>query len=503
MLTVALALVGCSTSSQTTGTGSNSQGNQAEAEPLPKVYFYSNNGTLANETPQGSDPERLQEMTELIREKVGIDPVAIIPPKGTEKEKLNLLLSSSEKVDLFQGAWDDYASKGVIIPINELLDDYGSHIKEVFTEDDWKSVTDKDGNIWGIPASRAYVAYPTYVRADWLDKLGHSMPSTVDELEEILKAFKEKDPDGNGQDDTIPLATDLASLRQGMLGGFIAGEYGYSNWIDPADNKVKPVEMHPGYKDFLAKMAHWYKEGYIDKEAFTKDDAPSLLRTNRVGAVIKWYSRVTLNQPNLIKTFPEMDYQIAEGITGSEGMLQTTTRLNSSALLISRKAEHPEAAIKFIDWVYQDISNWLTAVRGVEGKDWKWQDRENLIYELISNDKKYGAEFASSQLVDLRFNASTTSPETAMMVDYFINKMFLFDTAKSTIDYNIIYDQAQLLNKVPNKADLQRLLDEESIKFIMGARPLSDYDAFIDELMKAGMDAWIEEMTGQYNSYQT
>lgn len=499
-------LAGCSggttSESNSPANGATAGGAGAASRDLPKVYFYSNNGTLANEAPQGSDPERLEEMKQLIRDKVGIDPVAIVPPKGTEVEKLNLLLSSSEKVDLFQAKWDDYATKGAIVPLNDLLDKYGPNIKKVFSADDWRSVTDKDGKIWGIPASRAYVAYPTYVRTDWLRKLNLSMPKTLDELEAVLKAFKEKDPDGNGQADSIPLATDLKSLRYGMLGGFIDGPNGYSNWIDPADNKVKPVELNPGYKDFLTKMADWYQKGYIDKEAFTKDDAPTLLKTNKVGAVVKWYSRVTLNQPKLKESFPEMDYLDADGITGPKGKLQTVTNLTSDALLISKKAEHPEAAIKFIDWTYQDISNWLTAVRGVEGKDWKWANKDKLIYETIKVDKKYGAEFGNVQLADLKYTASTTSPETGMMVDYYLKKMFLFDTAKKTIDYNIIYDQAKLLEKVPNKGDLQRLLDEESIKFIMGARPISEYDKFVSELQKAGIGQWIEEMTRQYNSFK-
>ncbi|GAA3407870.1 ABC transporter substrate-binding protein [Paenibacillus hodogayensis] len=499
-LALSVLLAGCSGGSSTAPAAQPEQGATAPAA-LPKVYFYSNNGTLMGTSPQGSDPQKLKKMQELVRQKVGIDPIAIIPPKGADKDKLNLLLSSSESIDTFLGSWDEYAPKNMIVPLNELLDKYGQNLKKVFTPEEWRSVTDKDGKIWGIPGSRAYVAYPIYVRGDWLKKLGLQMPKNLDELEAVLKAFKERDPDGNGKADTIPLATDLSGLRYAILGGFIDNESGYSNYLDPADKKLKPIELHPGYKDFLAKMADWYKNGYIDKEAFTKDDAPELLKTNRVGVTAKWYSRVTLNQPKLTPSFPEMDHQIAKGITGPKGKLQTSTAFSSYAILISRKAANPEAVIKFYDWNYADISNWMTAIRGVEGEDWKWTDRSKLVYELTKSDQPYGSEFAMANLVDLNNNVSTFSPETAMMTDYFNTEMFKFENAKRPLDSGFIYDRKELAEKVPNAGDITRLINEETVKFIMGARPLAEYDKFVDELQKAGLGKWIDEMTRQYNGF--
>ncbi|WJH36026.1 hypothetical protein N6H14_09130 [Paenibacillus sp. CC-CFT747] len=44
------------------------------------------------------------------------------------------------------------------------------------------------------------------------------MPQTLDELEAVLKAFKEKDPDGNGKDDTIPMMTDLNGIKNALMG---------------------------------------------------------------------------------------------------------------------------------------------------------------------------------------------------------------------------------------------------------------------------------------------
>ena len=49
--------------------------------------------------------------------------------------------------------------------------------------------------------------YRMYINQKWLDNLGLDMPTTTDELRDVLQAFREKDPNGNGQTDEIPLFT--------------------------------------------------------------------------------------------------------------------------------------------------------------------------------------------------------------------------------------------------------------------------------------------------------
>jgi putative aldouronate transport system substrate-binding protein len=74
--------------------------------------------------------------------------------------------------------------------------------------------------------SRSY-----YVRKDWLDKLGLKMPETYDEMVTVMKAFTEKDPDGNGKNDTFGFSTsgngttlpfDFPEfIKNGLVGDFV------------------------------------------------------------------------------------------------------------------------------------------------------------------------------------------------------------------------------------------------------------------------------------------
>ena len=72
-----------------------------------------------------------------------------------------------------------------------------------------KDVVTDEGRIYAIPYIRLDEALCVYqgpvIRQDWLDKLGLKTPKNTEELYQVLKAFKEQDPNGNGQADEIPM----------------------------------------------------------------------------------------------------------------------------------------------------------------------------------------------------------------------------------------------------------------------------------------------------------
>jgi len=498
MLVLAIAACGGGGSGGNgTSTGSKSAdgGSSKGSGEMPKIYIYQNTGAL-NQKPEGSVPDALEEMKQMYMEELGIEPIAIVPPKGSEGEKLNLLLGSKDQVDVFQGDWDQYASKGAIIPLNDLLEEHGQDILKAWPQEAWDYMTDKDGTIWGIPRGLPSVHYPVWIRTDWLKKLGLEMPKTIDELEAVMKAFQEGDPDGNGKADTIPMMTDINGINNALMGGFVEG--GNSNWLDPADNKIKPVELAPGYKDFLAKMADWYQKGYIYKEAFAKFDPLELLKTNRVGMSSMWYSRITLLFPQIKPNLPEgADYAIARELTGPAGKLMTASRGNTTGMLVTKKAKNPEAVIKFINYQYKDLpTNTLNAAFG---KNWKYLDDQKFEIELLSPELRYAGEYMLSLGLATENKYAFRDPVKKMHADYLNHEITNIGAAKMPLDATVVYDKERLKQNVPMLEDLDRLRSEELVKFVTGVRPLSEFDQYIEQLNKAGLQMWIDEYTKQYH----
>jgi putative aldouronate transport system substrate-binding protein len=379
------------------------------------------------------------------------------------------------------------------------LDNHGAGIQQMYVKTNmdglWKIMTDKEANIWGFPSGADLTMYPIWIRVDWLEELNLEMPKDLDELETILKVFKEKDPSGTGE--TIPLACDLGGLKMCLAAGFIEGDYGVGNWMD-SDGKIKPIEVNPGFKDFVAKMADWYKKGYIYKEAFAtnRDRYIELLKQNKIGATAYWASLISINSPLLKRNVPDSRYEVVKTIKGPKGNIETPIAAGPSGMLLTKKSKNPDAAVKLINWACEDIENYLYCYGGMKDVNWKYVDKDNNLVEALNTD--YIGEYlyfsAFAHTVQYMYN----DPDSRFEFEYLRNNATAYDRVKKAFDHGILYDTAVLDEKIPNRGDIERMRNEEIIKFITGARQISEYDKFIEEMKKAGLDKWIDTYTELY-----
>ncbi|MDD9956801.1 MAG: extracellular solute-binding protein [Anaerolineaceae bacterium] len=462
-------------------------------DDVPTIYIYNNSGTLQFDA-GGSDPVVLEEITNHIVEQIGVRPETIVPPgRGpVATEKLNLLLGSSDPIDLFQtpgpGYWHDYAD--AIIPINDLLEEYGQNILQVIPENQWAQMTDADGNIMGIPRSTPTSPYITWVRQDWLDELGLEVPATLEELEATIEAFQAHNPDAF-------VATRPQDITWSTLAGFTPN--GRSNWLDPDDGMVKPWVLQPGVKDWLTKLNEWWNAGYFYPETFTNFDAPEVFRTCNLGVWMAWYSRITLITPQIESNCEGIEWA-RTSIVGPEGYIATSRPQNASAYVITRKAQNPEAVMKFMDWVYHadTTDNQLTARYGIKGTHWDYQDPETRTVEVY--DSGYVSEYMLPNLnIEIRY--SVLDPARAWHVQYLGSTLIDLSDAKKPFDADISYNLSRIAEDTPYLGDIQRLMDEQTILFITGARPLDQFDDFINELNMAGIGDWVNALTAQYNEF--
>lgn len=109
------------------------------------------------------------------------------------------------------GSLGNYNSQGWLQPIDRTAISGQS----VISDATWKSTVGSDGKYYGIPWSRQ--ATVTFVRKDWLDKVGLPVPKTWADLQKVAHAFATQDPDGNGKDDTYGMVIP-GSTQNGYLG---------------------------------------------------------------------------------------------------------------------------------------------------------------------------------------------------------------------------------------------------------------------------------------------
>ena len=168
-------------------------------------------------------------------------------PDGTYDEKVNASFATGTlpQVTYLKNAASlvnmrDAIRNGQFWEIGPLLDQYPNLSK---LKPDVLKNTAVDGKIYAlyreVPLSRQGIIY----RKDWADKLGLSAPTNIDEFYNMLKQFKEKDPDGNGQDDTIPL-TDRNDLIYGAFKTVSSWLGTPNNWGEK-DGKLAPNSCSP------------------------------------------------------------------------------------------------------------------------------------------------------------------------------------------------------------------------------------------------------------------
>lgn len=464
-----------------------------EKEDIPTIYVEGFAAMRNTENRQSASDEAFKEIQNKIIEDIGVRVEPVFMPAGVEKEKLGLRIASqTEPLDMIMtGNWREYLKHEQIIPIDEYLPTM-DNLKEVYPLEDeavWNSLKDNEGKHYGFPRAVPTTSYPIWIRQDWLDKYKLEQPKTVDDLENILKVFKENDPAGNGK--TIPLLVNIAGLNMGFSGGFT--DKGYGAFYDKDKQSAQVGILQEGYKDAVAKIADWYQKGYIHPDSFSakNDDYKTWLTSNRVGATMLWYSLVAINEPLLKEVDPEANYVYSPQITGPKGLIQTQSKPSEACLMILKKSQNPEACAKFANWLC-NTDNYISSYLGVEGKDWHYSDKEKN-YVVRDDETRYGGEFyvypnnGMLKKYVIMPDDQTTKPDNYN--HYLTEGSYRYEDCKKPGDYQVINYIDILDDLAPNRNDMQTMLDIELTNFLTGQRPMEEWESFIeDELRPAGLD---------------
>ncbi|NLG23998.1 MAG: hypothetical protein GX558_01475, partial [Clostridiales bacterium] len=149
---------------------------EASAEVVHIVYF-NNSGKLGGTGLAGSNEADYAMVHDLILKETGIDVEVIVPPVGSEGDKLNTLLASQTPLDLFYGSWGKYVD--AIQPITEPMNNYGQHIIAAWPEEAINGMKRGD-DYMGTMRNTPMAPYPIWLRTDWLEKCNLQFPTTID-----------------------------------------------------------------------------------------------------------------------------------------------------------------------------------------------------------------------------------------------------------------------------------------------------------------------------------
>lgn len=269
------------------------------------------------------------------------------------------------------------ATPGLIRDIDAVVREYGQNLLNSFPESAWQFFMRDDGLITTIPSLRSTPCDIEYlvIRRDWLDQVDRDIPTTVEELEECLRLFKQR---GLGGNVTIPFTNENPSWMQGAcLNG---------PWVPEPEEQMAllaegaDVGLAGNFdEERLEMLQRWYKDGLLNNEwtSWKYDQVYDACARGMVGCVSGgWW---VLNQEireQVLPADPTQDWVHIFPPVGRKDV-PNTGRVRAGGpmergLVVTSWAPCPEAIVALADWDNKSFDNFLISRNGVPDKHWKW-----------------------------------------------------------------------------------------------------------------------------------
>ena len=293
-------------------------------------------------------------------------------PTENYATRINTCLADGDLPDVIQVAdaaqLNTLIDEGAVIPLEDLLKEYGQNIIETIGEENFQIGRAADGHIYSIPFLSTITGTKGWiVRQDWLDSLEIEEPTTWDEFVSMLKAFRDQDANANGNTSgEIPLSGDIAPLA--MTFGIEANGV----FCLDDDGNYTLIYEHPNYGEYLSQMQMLYTEGLLDAEYL--DRSGDANESNLTAAMSNDLVGVCYTFLNNIKVIgeanPDIEYvSLAppEGPDGDAGIPGAAAGIGTNAAVITIGGEDKAIGIiKFFDWMFSPEGQRMSSY-GVEG----------------------------------------------------------------------------------------------------------------------------------------
>lgn len=475
------------------------------------------------------------EYTKLLEEKTGVDIVFNLLPSKDARSKVALMFASQDLPEVLSvaGSIDDsaileYGMDGLIIPLDPLIEIFGDEIYKMWDKAEDKSLravmTSADGHIYSVPKySEQYINYYNqrcFLYGPWMEKLGLEPVKTIAEYTDILRAFKTGDPNGNGIADEIPLIGYAGSNGKLPMYNFFMNAFVF--WDDKElmeinDGKLSPVFVKDEYRQALEWLNSLVKEGLLDPASFTQDEPSLKAVMNQDAMVVGSFAQNT--RTGVLDTNGERSKAFIgqpplEGPNGVKWALATPPDAQRSWQITSA-CKNPAAAYRLADFMLNpDIT--IIARFGFEGRDW----------EGINDPTQFGIDGgpATFRLIQNVWampsqNIHWQWPNPGFM-PYGTMEGMLWDGDPKEYNYFQIQYGLQYMKGLQPKEVLPRQLVmnaeeaevyanirptvqsyvvENTARFIVGDRPLSEWNAYVAEFDKMGLPRLVQTLQGIYD----
>lgn len=410
--------------------------------------------------------------------------------------------------------------QGIIIKLNELIDKHAPDYKKVLEEClPLKQITvQDDGSIYAIATYSAGLFAtnpnaPLLIRKDWLKKVGMDVPKNADDLYKVLKAFKDQNVNGNG--DVIPLSLEITA-SSGMYGLDslydlslnMDGRYSAAYYPDGNNNYVNQF-TRPEAKEYFMWLSKLYKDGLLDKEFSQQNDDTliSKISNNKVGVVKKFIADVTrYNEACRQAGDANAEWYATEPLVAMNGKQQYVIVGGVDNVYplfgISKDCKNPEAVLKVFNYFGYSKEGYMLSRFGIEGLSYT-KDADGKIHftdYVVNNPDKLSIVqamwslggnanlpicYATPDIKSLYLDQTPYIEKDPIQADA-LNRLAPYIQASKAPALQFTSEETAELQTFVTDCTTYR--DTELVKFVMGLRDFAEWDKFISDWKKMGLE---------------
>lgn len=451
-------------------------------------------------------------------------------------QKKSAMFASGEIPDLLFGATadSDYVQyNGLFEDMKPLIEQYAPNIKDMFNEVPATEVmaTTMEGQVFGIPSYKSVwpqTVDTTFINKEWLDAVNMDIPETWDELEAVLKAFKEQDANGNGDSgDEIPM-----DFNGGFEGGFSAMHLISGTGIQLSadqdgyfveDGKVQNYYVDERFKRVMVFIQRLWSQGLINEEAVTQDYSKyqSLARgegsTAKVGFTWGWESgdrfgnelqSQYVSVPPIKESADMADVHYAYDFYGQNYV--------SNRVAMSANCQNKEAAMRFIDGFYDKEVSMQVLFGGMNDVDNCIKDNGDGTYEVLPPSDpdldpgtwKWTNSFADNGAFYIRDGLELALGTDMQRVK---EEKSVYDSCLSAVDPEkdifpqlfMKYSQEDTNALAMNQANIDNIVDQTWAAWMTdSSRDIdAEWDSYVESVKNAGLTQNLEIRQNAYDRY--
>lgn len=426
----------------------------------------------------------------------------------TDKDtKINLAFSSNEYPDVIMGnigtgIIQEYGvEQGLLIPLDEGIEEYMPNYtsrRDAAADDPNIYLVANDGNTYAIGRlagnGEIQAGNSFYMKKSWLEAVDMEMPETLDEMVEVLKAFKTQDPNGNGQADEVPFAF---SINDGGNMGSLYGLFGMPVsdtgtllYLDN-DGQVQCGAVTQNFRDAMEWMHMLYTEGLVDVEVLSQDANTSMAKIaeGNVGLFSGWRKHGM--------AWADWADDMELWIPSNDSMFARAAEVPAPYAVVTNKNEDLGVTLRWFDAMMDTVMQ-ERLFHGEEGSEWEYNEDGMMVTiegvetpsvqpRLDTNGLYYCPGYMTEELwvagefrIERRL-AGTLYDDAGILQKYSNSAMTL---AK--------YSEEQMEQKTLISTDLTTAISEHIALFIANGVSDSAWEEYISLLNEIGVEELVQ-----------